>query len=93
MKIQSSTSSWIRIYSDTASRTADAGRSQGTDPLAGAGVIAEVVTTASNETVLITPGVFGFTSDASTSLPIAVTNNSAGSVAVTVTLTLLQLEV
>lgn len=85
---------WVRIYADSASRTSDASRSSGTDPLPGSGVIAEVITTPGNLTQLITPGVTGFNNDNPTSstVYISVTNNDTVTRTINVTLTLLQLE-
>jgi hypothetical protein len=92
-KIQTSAAAWVRIYTDVASRTADAGRSELTDPLPGAGVIAEVITTGA-ETILISPGSMGFSNEStpSTNIQLAVTNKSGGVAAITVTLTVLQIE-
>lgn len=93
MKIQTSQAAWVRIYTDVASRTADANRVEGADPLPSAGVIAEVVTTGA-QTILISPGALGFSNESSpsTSIPIAVTNKTGGTATILVTLTLLQLE-
>ena len=41
-KIQTSAAAWVTLYVSTAARTADASRNETTDPLPGAGVIAEV---------------------------------------------------
>ena len=92
-KIQISAAAWVRIYTDTASRTADAGRTELTDPTPGAGVIAEVITTGA-ETILISPGVMGFSNEStpSTNIELAVTNKSGGTTTITVTLTVLPLE-
>jgi hypothetical protein len=62
--------------------------------LPGSGVIAEVITTASSLTQLITPGVIGFNNDVATTTTVylAVTNKDTVSRAIDVTLTLLQLE-
>ena len=85
---------WVRIYTDTASRTADASRAEGVDPTPGSGVIAEVITTSAAQTVLISPGTIGFNNEGTptTSIPIAVTNKSGTTRTITVTLTVLQLE-
>lgn len=92
-KVQTTSAAWVRIYSSTSARAADASRTIGTDPTTGAGVIAEVVAT-SGTTQLITPGVIGFSSEAtpSTAIPMTITNTSASPSAITVTLTLVQLE-
>jgi hypothetical protein len=94
LKVNTSAAAWVRIYTDSSSRTSDAGRSDGTDPLPGTGVIAEVITTSSALTQVITPGVIGFNLDApvSENLYMSVTNMSGVSTAVTVSLTLLKLE-
>jgi hypothetical protein len=92
-KIQTSHAAWIRVYSDTTSRTNDAGRSQLVDPSPNAGVIAEIISTGS-ETVIFTPAAVGFSNEITpdTNIPIAVTNLSGGSATINVTLTILQAE-
>lgn len=93
-KIQTSHAAWVRVYTDSASRTADAGRSSSTDPSPGSGVISEVIT-AGAETILISPGAVGFNNEGTptTTIPIAVTNLSGGVATITVTLTILQVEI
>ena len=93
-KVQTSHPAWVRIYSDGTSRTNDATRLEGYDPLPGSGVIAEVITTSGNLTQLITPGVVGFNNDVVTTSTVYmnVTNKSGLTAAVSVTLSLLQLE-
>ena len=96
MKIQTSAAAWVRIYTDSASRTADASRLETTDPLPGSGVIAEVITTGglAASTQLLSPGTLGFNNDStpSTTIYAAVTNKSGSTSNTTITLTLLQLE-
>lgn len=93
-KIQTSAAAWIRIYTDSASRTADAARSESVDPSASSGVIAEVITTGAN-TVIVAPGTIGFNAETTptTDIPMAVKNKSGSNAAITVTLTVLQIEV
>jgi hypothetical protein len=93
-KIQTSVSAWVRLYVDAASRTADVSRLETVDPTTGSGVIAEVITTG-NQTILMSPAVMGFNNETSptTTIPCRVTNNSGSTGTVTVTLTLLKLEV
>ena len=93
LKIQTSVAAWVTLYTDQASRTADAGRSEATDPLPGSGVIAEVITTAA-QTQIITPATIGWNNE---STPVAsvyakVVNKSGGTTAITVTITVVQLE-
>jgi len=84
---------WIRIYSDTASRTADAGRAQGQDPAEGAGIIAEFIATGgSGTTFKVTPGIHGWVDNSETVIPVAVTNTSGASATITTTLVGLPLE-
>ena len=92
-KIQVTTASWVRIYSSTAARSSDSSRLSGTDPASDAGVITEIITTGS-KIVTLTPAVLGFNDETvpTTSIPIAVTNNSTVSTAITVTLTMVQTE-
>lgn len=93
-KVTTNFPAWIRIYSDSASRTADASRTEGNDPLPGSGVIAEVITSAGVLTQLITPGVLGFNNDTipTSTIYLAVTNKDSVSRIVNVNLTVLQLE-
>jgi plastocyanin len=90
--IQTTQASWIRLYISTAARTADlaSGRTELTDPLPDAGVVAEIITTGA-ETVNFGPAVLGYV-DSGTIISAAVTNKSGGTATVVVTLTLLQLE-
>jgi plastocyanin len=84
---------WVRIYSDTASRTADATRSQGTDPADGSGVIAEIISTTSGTQVFkMTPAIIGWLDNSETTVPVAVQNNSGSTGTVTVTIDALKLE-
>lgn len=93
-KVVTTYPSWVRIYSDTTSRSSDSSRTEGYDPLPGAGVIAEVITTSGSLTQLITPGVMGFNNDTvpAETVYLRVTNNDVVSRDISVTLTLLQLE-
>jgi len=84
---------WIRIYSDTASRTADASRTQGQDPSEGAGIIAEFIATGgSGTTFKVTPGIHGWVDNSETVIPVAITNTSGASATITTTLVGLPLE-
>ena len=93
LSIQTSAAAWVTLYTDQASRTADAGRNETTDPIPGSGVIAEVITTAA-QTQIITPATIGWNNEAT---PVAavyakVVNKSGGTAAITVTITAVQLE-
>lgn len=92
-KISTSVAAWVRIYSDTISRTKDASRDQNTDPLPSAGVVAEVITNGV-QSIAIVPGVIGFNNEATpiADIPLSITNLSNAAAAVTVTLTLVQIE-
>ena len=84
---------WVRVYSDTASRTADASRVQGTDPADDSGVIAEIIsTTAGTQVFKLTPGIFGWLDNSETEVPVAIQNNSGSTGTVTVTIAALKLE-
>lgn len=85
---------WVRIYANTAARTADASRLMGADPIAGAGVIAEVITT-NTDPQIITPAVYGFLTNTASpmSIPLAVTNLSGSTnIVINVELVLVQTE-
>ena len=90
--IETTDASWVRVYTSIAARTADSGRSQGTDPTPGSGVITEIVS-AGAIAQLISPGAIGYSSETvpDTNIQMAVTNNTANVTALTVTLTLIQL--
>ena len=92
-KIQTSAEAWVRIYTDDTSRDADSTRSEGQDPAAGSGVIAEVRTDGVNNMLLISPGIMGFNNDSprTTTIYASVTNRSISSTTITVTLTALKI--
>ena len=92
-KIQTDAKAWVVVYTDTTSRTNDASRTELEDPVAGAGIIAEVIT-AGAVTQKITPGTIGFNDDAtpSTNAYLKVVNKSGGTNTINVTLHFLQLE-
>ena len=92
-KITTTAEAWVRVYTDDVSRDADSTRSEGTDPTAGSGVIAEVRTDGVTNTVLISPGILGFNNDSprTTTIYLSVTNRSTSSTPITVTLTALKI--
>jgi len=102
LKIAISAPAWVILYTDTSSRTSDAagtgsGRSEGTDPTPGSGVLAEVSTTTSGaSTFNMTPGLIGWNNDGTPAAQVyaRVYNKRAtsGSNAITVTLTSIKLE-
>ena len=94
MKVGLSTAAWLRLYTDSTSRANDSSRSVGEDPLAGSGVIAEVVTTGVSTSQIISPFVMGGNLDtpAATTIYAAITNLSGITSTISVDLTILQLE-
>ena len=94
-KVETSHAAWVRLYTDTTSRTNDASRVYTTDPTPGSGVLAEVYTTTSGiGTFKMTPAVVGWNDDAtpSTNIYAKVTNNESTSQDITVSLTILRME-
>ena len=94
-KVVTSHAAWVRLYTDTTSRTNDASRAHTTDPTPGSGVLAEVYTTTSGiSTFKMTPAVVGWNDDAtsSTNIYAKVTNNESTSQDITVSLTILRME-
>jgi hypothetical protein len=93
-KIQTSAAAWVKVYVSTAARSSDSSRAEGADPTPGSGVVAEVITTGA-ETILISPGTVGYSNEStpSTDIYCAVTNKSGSTTTITVTLTLVALEV
>ena len=94
MNVGLSTAGWLRLYTDSASRTADAGRSIGEDPAPGSGVIAEVVTTGLSTSQNIAPFVIGgnMNDPVDTDMYVAITNTSGQTQTITANLTILKLE-
>lgn len=92
-KIATTAASWVRVYTDSSSRSSDSSRTITTDPSANSGLLAEVITTG-NQTVRLTPGVIGYNDEATpnTTIPIAVTNKSGASANVSITLTIVKYE-
>lgn len=92
-KITTSAAAWVRVYTSTTTMAADSGRPITTDPLPGAGVIAEAITTGAN-VVLMSPAAVGFNDNAtvSTAIPVSITNLSGSSTNVQVTFTYIGLE-
>ena len=92
-EIEVDAAAWVTLYTDTVSRTADANRTELEDPAAGAGIIAEVVTTGGVSQKL-TPGTIGFNLDStpSTNVYLKVVNKSGSTGTVQVTLKYLTLE-
>lgn len=85
---------WVRLYDSAASRTADAARTQGTDPAPNAGVVAEAIFTGNGGTVNFTPGVIGynFENPVTSNVAVAVVNNHGSTQNIDISLTVLQLE-
>ena len=92
-KIQTSAAAWVTLYTDAASRAADASRNETTDPIPGSGVIAEVITS-SAATQIMTPGVIGWNNDGTPASTVyaKVVNKSGSAGSITVTLHYLPLE-
>ena len=92
-KIQTSVAAWVVLYTDSASRTADASRNITTDPLPGSGVIAEVLLS-DGGVQRITPGIIGYNDEATpgTTVFAKVQNRNGSAGTVTVTLHYVPLE-
>ena len=91
LSIETSHAAWVTLYSDSASRTADSSRNETTDPVAGSGVLAEVITSGST-TQLITPASVCFNSAGANTTYLKIVNKSGGTANVQVTLTYVSLE-
>ena len=92
-KITTSAASWVRVYTDSASRALDSTRTDSQDPGTNSGVIAEVITTGAN-TIVLSPAAVGFNNENSptANIALAVTNKSGNTSQITVSLTLVQIE-
>ena len=91
LSIETSHAAWVTLYSDSTSRTADSSRSETTDPVAGSGVLAEVITSGST-TQLITPASVCFNSAGANTTYLKIVNKSGSTANVQVTLTYVSLE-
>lgn len=85
---------WVRLYSSAAARTADASRLENQDPQPGSGIIAEVITTTTDQTVLFTPATIGFNSETpvSTTIYASVKNKGTGAATIQIAISVIQLE-
>ena len=95
LKIAIDHPAWVVLYTNDTTRTADDARAEGTDPTPGSGVLAEVLTTtAGASTFVMTPGLLGWNDDGTpaTTIYAKVKNKDSSSRAITVTLTVIQLE-
>ena len=97
LKVAIDAPAWVVLYVDSASRSSDGSRTEGTDPAPGSGVLTEVSTTTSGaSTFLMSPAVLGWNNDSTPAAQVyaKVTNkrSSSGSNAITVTLTTVSLE-
>jgi len=92
LNVTVSAQAWVRIYTSSAARTADASRGEGVDPAPDAGVVAEVLTSSTNQTVEFGPSIIGSNTANDTTIYINVKNKSGTTQAITTTLTLLKLE-
>ena len=92
-KIQTSAAAWVTLYVSDAARTADASRNETTDPLPGAGVIAEVITS-DGAIQNITPGTLGWNDESTptSEVYLKVVNKSGSAQPITVTLHFVALE-
>ena len=92
-KIQVDAAAWVTLYVSAAARTADASRNETTDPLPGAGVIAEVITS-DGAIQNITPGTLGWNDETTPTSEayLKVVNKSGTTRAITVTLHFVALE-
>jgi len=93
LKIQTSHAAWVTLYTNVAARTADASRNITTDPLPGAGVLAEIVTS-DGAVQNITPGTIGWNDDStpSNNLYAKVVNRSGSTANITVTVHYVKIE-
>lgn len=94
LKVETSHPAWVTLYTDAASRTDDASRNQFTDPVAGSGVLTEVITQTGSLSQLISPGVICFSANQSDQQYIYVENLSgSNSINLQISLTYVPLEV
>jgi hypothetical protein len=93
-KVHVNQPAWVRIYVSSTARTADSTREEGVDPAPDSGVIAEVITIAPNQAVLISPGTIGFNDEQTpnSTIFLKVTNKTTSPTVITTGLTIVNLE-
>lgn len=91
-----SSTAWVRVYTSNAAADdfAEASRTEGTAAAVNAGVIAELSTTTTDQVVRFTPALIGFSSESTpnSDIVVKIKNKGASAAAITVKLTILQLE-
>jgi hypothetical protein len=89
-----SSPAWITVYASIDARTHDAGRTKGTDPAPGSGVIADIDTESTPQIWYFGPAVYGYNAETvpNNNIQLRVYNNRNVTTDITVILTLLQLE-
>ena len=94
LKMVVSHQAWVRVYTSSAAATADSSRLITEDPLPGSGLIAEAITTTTNQTVKFTPALIGWNDESpvTANAYVVVRNRTGGTQAITVTLTKIELE-
>jgi hypothetical protein len=96
VQVTTSCGAWVRIYASLADQTADSSRTIGTDPVAGKGVLLEVITAGTSPTTIdLSPMIMvaSLESSPGTTLPMTITNESGiAQSAITVTLTTIPVE-
>jgi hypothetical protein len=94
LKVGLSTAGWLRLYTDSTSRTRDASRSIGIDPTPGSGVILEVVTTGVSTSQNMAPFTIGSNMDepAQETIYASVTNLSGITTSISINLTIIKME-
>lgn len=92
-KVETDVAAWIRIYTNTTSRTNDSARTIDEDPINVDGLLSEIITTGA-QTVSLAPGivVYNDESPVSNTLLVNIVNKSGNNASVTVTITTVQLE-
>jgi hypothetical protein len=92
LNITTNVPAWVRIYASVAAQTADSSRLITVDPVAGSGVLLEVLTTADALSIDLSPVAILYSATGDTTLPITVTNKDTSSQAVSVTITAVPIE-
>lgn len=93
LKVSVNNAAWVRIYSSQAALTADANRPIIEDADSGIGLVAEILTSGA-QTINMSPTPIGFNDDSpvTETIWVSVVNNSQETVAIQVSVTVLQLE-
>ena len=89
IKISTNYPAWVRVYASATAQSADAAREITVDPVAGSGVLLEVLTSGE---IILSPTAVLFSASGVSALPVTITNKDTVSRAITAIITTVPIE-